>query len=158
MVPPVRDPHVHMALVSKDSDRPADWVLSLGLWNLMELTSKPMWNFSENLGSKSDRTMAYSIFFGHMIMDISKRAHNKAMWYKRNASCLFADHPSVVIFLVGIQDSQSSSFCDPKFVLFWRSVLRPRWVKGLWTAFMQFDGAGHVSCQFVSIICFLLRH
>ena len=63
MVPPVSDPHVQMALVSKDSDRPADWVLSLGLWILMGLTSKPMWNFSENLGSKSDRTMAYSIFF-----------------------------------------------------------------------------------------------
>ena len=42
MVPPVSDPHVHMALVSKDSDRPADWVLSLGLWMLMGLTSKPM--------------------------------------------------------------------------------------------------------------------
>ena len=41
MVPPVSDPHVQIALVSKDSDHPADWVLSLGPWNLMELTSKP---------------------------------------------------------------------------------------------------------------------
>ena len=160
MVPPVSDPHVQMALVSKDPDCPADWVLSLGLWILMGLTSKPMWNFSESLGSKSDRTMAYSIFFGHMIMDISKRAHNKAMWYKRNAHvCLQITRVSSFLLLAS-KTRSPAIFVTQKFVLFWRSVLRPRWVKGLWTAFMQFDGAGHVSCQFVSIIChmFSFRH
>ena len=61
MVPPVSDPHVHIALVSKDSDRPADWVLSLGHGGMTGLTSKPRWNSSENLGSKPDRAMAYSV-------------------------------------------------------------------------------------------------
>ena len=119
------------------------------------LTSKPMWNSSENPGSKLDRTIAL-LFWTHDRRHI-KRTHNKAIGYKRNAHiCLLITRVS--ISLVGIQDLQSRSFVTQNFVLFWHSVLRPRWVKGLWTAFMQFDRAGHVSCQLVSIMCHLFRN
>ena len=148
---PVIGPHV--ALVSKDSDRPADWVLSLGLWNLMGLTSKPMWNSSENVGSKPDRTIAL------FLLDTWSWTYQNAHTIKQY------DTRGMLMFVCRSPECRHFSCWHPRPVLwpkilfcFWHSFSRPRWVKGLWTVFMQFDGAGHVSCQFVSIICFLFRY
>ncbi len=107
-----------MALVSKDSDRPADWVLSLGLWILMGLTSKPRWNSSEIWDQNLTELWPIAFFLDtwswtcqnahtHTI----KQCHTRGMlmFVCRSPECRHFScwHPRLAV----------QKFCDPTFCL-----------------------------------------